>query len=236
MSKTFDVAVTGDTVNEADETYAVTLSDANNAILPEDPTATGTITDDDAVTATVAAGTPRVAEGVTAVFTVTLSGGTTSAATEVAYTTGGTATSGTDYTAPYTGASGTLTIAAGESTGTLAIATLDDMVAEADETLSVTLSAVSTTGAASVGDPASAEVTITDEPGLGVNDVTVTEGDSGTVEATFTVTLDAVSGAAVTVDWETSDATATAGADYTAGSGTLTFAAGSTPRRRSTWR
>ena len=56
------------------------------------------------------------------------------------------------------------------------------------------------------------------------------EGDTGTVNATFTVTLDAVSGQAVTVDWETSDGTATAGEDYTAGNGTLTFAPGETSK------
>ena len=77
----------------------------------------------------------------------------------------------------------------------------------------------------------SSKITITDDddpPSLEVNDVTVTEGDSGTVNAMFTVSLSTASGWTVTVDWATSDGTATAGADYTAGSGTLTFAAGET--------
>ena len=42
----------------------------------------------------------------------------------------------------------------------------------------------------------------------------------------FAVTLDAAADEAVTVDYETADGSATAGADYTAASGTLTFAAG----------
>ena len=231
-TKNIDVAVTGDTVNEADETFTVTLSNAGNAGI-SDATGTGTITDDDAVTATVAADAGSVAEGEDAVFTVTLSGGTTSAATTVTYETGGTASSGEDYTAPYTAESGTLTIGAGESTVTLTVATLDDALDEADETLSMTLTAASTVGEASVGDPDSAEVTITDgddPPNLEVDDVTVPEGNSGTVDAGFTVSLSAESGRDVTVDWATSDDTATAGTDYTAGSGTLTFVAGDTTK------
>ena len=48
-------------------------------------------------------------------------------------------------------------------------------------------------------------------PSLSINDVTVTEGNSGTTNATFTVTLSAASGQAVTVDYATADGTATAG-------------------------
>src|SRR5205807_9630809 len=46
--------------------------------------------------------------------------------------------------------------------------------------------------------------------------------------ATFTVTLSAASGQAVSVNYATSNGTATAGADYTAVSGTLNFATGVT--------
>ncbi len=69
-----------------------------------------------------------------------------------------------------------------------------------------------------------------DPPSVGVDDVAVTEGDSGTVNAPFTVSLSTASGWTVTVDWATSDGTATAGTDYTAGSGTLTFAASDTSK------
>ena len=60
--------------------------------------------------------------------------------------------------------------------------------------------------------------------------MTVTEVDAGSVTATFTATLSAVSGRTVTVDYATSDVTAAAPADYTAASGTLTFAPGVTTR------
>ena len=58
---------------------------------------------------------------------------------------------------------------------------------------------------------------------LSIGDVTVNEG-AGT--ATFTVTLSAASGQAVSVNYATGGGTATAGADYTGVSGTLNFAAG----------
>ncbi len=64
---------------------------------------------------------------------------------------------------------------------------------------------------------------------LSVDDANVTEGDSGTTTAALTVSLSAVSGHTVTVDYATADDTATtAGGDYEAASGTLTFASGVT--------
>src|SRR5437667_35231 len=64
-------------------------------------------------------------------------------------------------------------------------------------------------------------------PSLAINDVAVTEGNSGTVNAVFTVSLSPTSGQTVTVNYATADGTATAGADYVAASGTLTFPPGS---------
>jgi len=54
----------------------------------------------------------------------------------------------------------------------------------------------------------------------------VTEGDTGTVTATFTGSLSTSSGKPITVDHVTTDGTAAAGTDYAAGSGTLVFAPG----------
>jgi hypothetical protein len=81
-----------------------------------------------------------------------------------------------------------------------------------------------------IGDPQGV-ATITDNdapPTLSVNDVSVTEGNAGTTTATFTVSLSAASGKTVTVGWSTADAEAVQPADYTAGSGTLTFVPGET--------
>jgi len=61
-------------------------------------------------------------------------------------------------------------------------------------------------------------------PRLQIGDATVTEGNTGTVSATFTVTLSAASNQPITVAYATADHNATAGSDYQAASGTLTFA------------
>ena len=65
-------------------------------------------------------------------------------------------------------------------------------------------------------------------PSVAVGDVTITEGNSGTRVATFTVTLSAAYDRTVTVPYATADGTAIAGGDYQAQSGTLSFAPGQT--------
>ena len=59
-----------------------------------------------------------------------------------------------------------------------------------------------------------------------IDDLSTTESDSGTVAASVTVRLSRASGRVVTVSYATTDGTAASPADYTASSGTLTFAAG----------
>ena len=79
-------------------------------------------------------------------------------------------------------------------------------------------------------------VTVTDDEGaasLSVANASVSEGDTGEADLQFTVTLSPAAGHAVTVAWATSKETAdtaTPGTDYTAGSGTLSFAAGATSK------
>ncbi len=63
-------------------------------------------------------------------------------------------------------------------------------------------------------------------PQLQIRDVTVTEGNTGTVAAQFTVTLSSASTQTITVAYATANGTATAGSDYQAASGTLTLAPG----------
>ena len=62
--------------------------------------------------------------------------------------------------------------------------------------------------------------------GVSINDVTVTEGSSGTTPATFAVTLSGPSTIPISVHYATANGSATAPADYAATSGTLTFAPG----------
>ncbi|CAB1063265.1 T1SS secreted agglutinin RTX, partial [Olavius sp. associated proteobacterium Delta 1] len=63
-------------------------------------------------------------------------------------------------------------------------------------------------------------------PVISIDNVTVTEGDTGSINATFTATLSAAVSREVSVEYATSDGTAEAGNDYEPLAGTLTFDAG----------
>ena len=82
----------------------------------------------------------------------------------------------------------------------------------------------------SSGSPSSDRLTVTTQsgavsaPGMSVADASAEEGADAAVE--FEVTLSQAASGAVTVDYATEDLSARAGQDYTATSGTLTFAAG----------
>ena len=200
----------GDVLDEANETFGVTLSNPGNATIG-DGSGLGTITDDDAAP-TLSVDDVTVVEGnagtSVATFTVTLSSASANPVTFDWATASGSATAGTDYVA----ANGNRTIAAGATTTTFAVTVNGDVLDEANETFGVTLS---NPGNATIGD-GSGLGTITDDdaaPTLSVNDVTIMEGDSSTTTATFTVTLSAASGQAVTFDWATAAGSATAGTD-----------------------
>jgi len=65
-------------------------------------------------------------------------------------------------------------------------------------------------------------------PSLSIANASATEGDSGTRSMTFEVTLSTSSPEIVTVEYSTSDGSATAGFDYQASTGNIQFAAGDT--------
>jgi hypothetical protein len=65
-------------------------------------------------------------------------------------------------------------------------------------------------------------------PGLSIDDITVTEGQSGTSNAVFTVRLAKASERIITVGYSTSNHTAHAGTDFLATNGILTFTPGMT--------
>jgi len=158
------------------------------------------------------------------IFTVSINA-TTNADVDVEYATSdGTATEGTDYTAT----SGTLTIPEGSTSAAVTVSVIGDTEVEGNETLNLTLS---NPIEASLG-TARATGTINDDdvadqqPTLSLSDVSIEEGDSDTTELSFTINLNPVADADVTVDYTTTDETATAGTDYTALSGTITIPAG----------
>src|SRR5262249_43977393 len=63
-------------------------------------------------------------------------------------------------------------------------------------------------------------------PSVSVDDVSIAEGDTGSTNAVFTLTLSSAAGTEVRVDFATADVTATSGVDYAAVSGTVTFPTG----------
>ncbi len=69
-----------------------------------------------------------------------------------------------------------------------------------------------------------------DGPALRIGDASVTEGNSGTTSAVFTVDLLDPTGASVSVAYATADGTATVGSDYQARSGSLSFSGSTTSR------
>ncbi|MDT4896592.1 MAG: large repetitive protein [Acidobacteriota bacterium] len=167
---------------------------------------------------------PSVAESTAnATFTVTLSTPSTLTVTVDYATANSTATAGADYQST----SGTLTFAPGETTKSVLVPIINDTIDEASETFFVNL----TNASNSVILDNQGQGTITDNdaaPAISINDVSVTEGDGGTASATFNVTLSAASGQQVTAAYATADGSATAGTDYQATSGTITFNPGQT--------
>ncbi len=226
-SKQITVQVTGDTTDEDDETFIVELSKPTNATITDNQ-GVGTITDDDTPPA-ISIDDVTVMEGntapVTATFTVSLSAASGKPVTVDYATADAGATAGDDYSA----ISGTLIFAPGTTSRTISIEVLGDTLDETNETFFVDLTSTDAPIADGQG-----EGTINDndaEPTISIDDVTVTEGNSGTVNAGFTISLSAESGKTVTVDYATADGTTTAGADYTAlVTETLTFAPGETSK------
>ena len=221
-SKTVGVTIVQDSLDEVDETFDIGLSNPTNATIA-DATGIMTITDDEGTPSlSVAHVTTSDETATNLVATVTLSGVSSQTVTVNHATANGTATAGSDYTST----SGTLTFNAGDTSKTVNIPILADTIDEENETFTFTLSsALNATISTSSG---VGTMTITDDdaaPTISVNDITAAE-NSGTTN--LVATLSVASERIVTVDYATSDDTASAGSDYTAGSGTITFAPGVT--------
>ena len=174
-------------------------------------------------------------EGDAIAFTVTLDTAVRGGFKVTPAFTDGTATQGTDYTA-YAG-SLEFVGTAGESVS-FTVPTTEDADAEADETFTVALAVSGASGSVTATDTATGTIRNDDaDPYVGLDSPSVTEGDAGTTTLTFTARLSDENGRAKTgsrtitasyrVSSEDGDA-ATAGTDYTATSGTLTFAPGET--------
>jgi len=159
-------------------------------------------------------------------FTVLLSAPDAEAITVDYVTTAGTASAGADFTT----ATGTLTFLAGSTSQTATVAVTGDLLDESDETF--TLSLADVTGNATLG-AGSAIGTIRDNdptPAMSISDAQRTEGNAGTAPLVFNVNLSAASGRTVTAAYATAAGSASAGSDFAATSGTVTFNPGETSR------
>jgi chitinase len=228
LTTTVPVTVTGDVVDESDETFQVVLSGVTDASLT-DSSGVGTITDDDGPTISI--GDRTVTEGssgtTAAAFTVTLSAVSVQAVTMRVDTSNGTASAGSDFTGI---TNGTLTIPPASTTGTITVQVTGDVLDEADlESYSVVIS--NPTGATILDGTGAGGITDDDAtPTLSIGDIVVTEGSSGTTPATFTVSLSAPSGRPVSVLAATSPGSATPGSDYATTNGTVGLAPGETSK------
>jgi parallel beta-helix repeat protein len=161
-----------------------------------------------------------VTEGGTVTLNVARVSGAVGAASVGYSTSNGTASAGSDFTS----ASGTLNFADGETSKSFTVPTLQDTNYEGPETFTATLS--NATGGAVIGSPSTATVTISDDdapPSLSINDASIIEGNSGTSNLVFSVTLSSASPATTTVSYYTSSNYASAYEDFQYTSGTLTF-------------
>ncbi len=121
-----------------------------------------------------------------------------------------------------------LLFAPGQTVQTFSVQTFTDSISERSETFRIAATPLNVPNAATI----SAQATIYDLVATTVTarDVRVTEGNSGTVNATFTLTLGGQPILPVTVLYNTRDVSATAGSDYTATSGSVVFRPGETTK------
>ena len=135
--------VDDDLFEQRNELFTVTLTRERWVLVdPDNSSRNIKIKDDDVLSAAVVAADANVVEGSDATFRIWVSGSRHTEDVVVQYETGGTATSGDDYTAP----TGTVTIPVGQRSVPIAIGTTADSVHDPNETLVVTL-----TDATSVG-------------------------------------------------------------------------------------
>lgn len=218
--------ITNDALDEPDQSITATIT-ATSDMIGTPASAVAVITDDDP-TPSVTVGAGSGAEGTAAAATTLGIPLTLSAVSGQAVTVGYDLSAGTATADDLTLGAGTVTIPAGQKTGAIPAQVVADALDEDDEAFTATLTSA---GNATLGAAKTATATITDDDtaALAVGDAFGAEGTSNTA-LTFPVTLSTPSSKAVTVNYGTSDMSATAPADYLAAGGTVTFAPGETSK------
>ena len=226
IEMTIPITINGDRDGEPNEYFSANLSNPTFGTIIA-PHAVGIIANDEPYASISGGG--NVVEGNTGtknlIFTVTLSAPSDAPVTVDFATTDGSATAaGGDYQAQ----TGTLTFPIGQTSQDITVLVNGDRLGEYDEYLYVNLTGA--TGAVLYYYSIGYGTIVDNEPRLSINSVSLKEGNSGTSVMTFTVSLSAPYDQAVTVNYATQDSSATAGSDYVATSGMLTFAAGQTTK------
>lgn len=237
-SQTFSVAMTPDLTVEADEVLSATLSNPTGGASIGTATATGTLTNDD--TAVISINAPAVNEGnvgnTALPFVLSLSN-PIQGATSLTYTTadGNNANPQLNATLAdndYLASAASVSFASDSVQPiNVNVSVVGDTEVEPNQSLLLNLSNLvlpAGISPAAVTFAASGVGTINNDDGtvLSINNAILLEGAAGSSTMTFTVSLTNPSKTPVTVQYVTANGTATAGSDYTADVGTLTFAPG----------
>lgn len=227
-TKTISVPIKGDLLAETSEVFKVRISNPFRARIADAVGAVTVLDNDSAPGVSVAnASTSEGHAGATALAVPVSLSAPSGAPVSVPYSiTPGSATLNSDYAvSPVTG---TLEFPAGTQTRNLSISVLGDADDETDETVNVTL--LNPVNAVLVDGDAVATIRDDDGPNVTINDVTRNEGWTPNNPFSFNVSLSSASPQPVTVNYATANGSAAAGSDYTATSGTLTFAPGQVSR------
>ncbi|NVJ67540.1 MAG: DUF11 domain-containing protein, partial [Gammaproteobacteria bacterium] len=186
-STTISISVNGDTTVESDETVVMSIAGASSNATITTASANGTIINDDASEISIAATTNGNETGpVDGQFTVTLSS-PSDTDTIIAYTVGGTATEGDDYSTLTL----TLVIPAGSTSGVIDIVTTDDSLVEGTETVVATLDSV-VSGTPTIGATNNASIDIIDNDASLIVVKRIDNSFGGTaVVGDFSITTDA---------------------------------------------
>jgi hypothetical protein len=155
-----------------------------------------------------------------ATFVVALSGPSSQTVSFSFATANGTATAGSDYIAT----SGNASFAPGEVEKPVVVLVNGDTVDETQETFFLDISNVQNATVSS--NRGNGFIIDDDGPTISINDVSVTEGNSGTKAATFTLTLSGPSVEAIAVRAISTPGTATASSDYNSINLVVTFQPG----------
>ena len=220
---TITVTANNDTAVEGNEDLTLQIDSITSgpAVISATNKATMVLIDNDTLTVSLTTPDHGAEAGPdNASVTFSLSSAASSGDITVGYSVGGTATSGSDFTA----LSGSITVDNGTSSSVLTIPVLDDSIDEDNETVVITLTSVSAGAQLSLSN-ASLSVNIADNDNSSIAITTTDTTDEGD-NAVFGVSLSAPAGADTTITY-TDNGTATSGTDYTTPSGTLVIAAGS---------